>query len=122
MTERIELFRVALAQQILEAREARHSPAVREFWAAFNEMNARAREEEPENTRRFYERFWANGGTLSVDERLACVGPATIAWREFVEKFRKECDAEGIVVESCAIPGVTPPLSQWKTPDTSGRS
>jgi hypothetical protein len=90
-----------------------HSPAYREFMEVFNELSARAREEEPENTRRFYERFWANGGTLSLDERLACVGPATIAWREFVDEYRKECAADGIVVESYATPGVTPPLAQW---------
>jgi hypothetical protein len=101
-----------VARAILEAREAEHSPEWREFMAAFDELFARARAEEPENTRRFYERFWENGGTLGLDERLACVGPATIAWREFSHEFMKDCAAEGIVVESYAVPGKTPPLSQ----------
>jgi hypothetical protein len=82
--------------------------------AALDELYARARAEEPENTRRFYEAFNANGGSLSVEERRACRGPATIAWQEFSDEFMKECRKEGIVVENCATPGKTPPLSQWK--------
>jgi hypothetical protein len=63
------------ARAILEAREAEHSPAWREFMEL--SLNcARAREE--------------NGNTVIT------TGPACRAWREFGDEFRKE----GVAVNS----------------------
>jgi hypothetical protein len=86
-----------VARAILAAREAKHSPAWREWMECFEAYKELDRQVEKEGS--------------SADPELVKL---LREWRDFYAECVREWRAEGIGVENYATPGATPPLSQWK--------